>query len=184
LTRHVISLEAQWLKEQLRRPDTRFNRSYVDSLTRTALGCDPIREHIIIKAFKHIYDVFSQVASEGARIVVTEHLAKTIPDNEKQLRPLNVKGKAGGLKFSYKGVFFKLAVDNEGLYGGDEFAMKVPIHERKSYVSIARMSDMLWSPWSFNAQNQYIRKQGNAYNYDNDLFLLLIFYVQVCSSHW
>jgi hypothetical protein len=42
-----------------------------------------------------------------------------------QLKPVNVGGVAGGEKYICQGILFKFAIDFQGLYLGDENAMKV-----------------------------------------------------------
>ncbi len=36
----------------------------------------------------------------------------------------------------HRGIFFKLAVDNNSIYGGDVWAMKTALHERKGLLNV------------------------------------------------
>jgi hypothetical protein len=49
----------------------------------------------------------------------------------KTIKPVNVGGIAGGQKYVVSGILFKFAIDNHGLYGGDENAMKAAGHDLK-----------------------------------------------------
>jgi len=159
----TLDIEAQWLREELRTAGDCDGGICVDLFTKLKLGCDPIKERIIIRAFKDLYDRFNGVASEGAQIIIKEHVEK-VPHSQRRCKPLDLGcGRAGGVRFAHRGIFFKLAIDNEGLYGSDEFAMKVPLHERKMHLAIERMAESLWSPWSTDftdARAKHIRKQG------------------------
>lgn len=48
-----------------------------------------------------------------------------------QQRTAELGGVAGGEKFLHSNIFFKLAVDRGGLYGGDAYAKKAAEHELK-----------------------------------------------------
>ncbi|KAL6050026.1 Clu domain-containing protein [Balamuthia mandrillaris] len=52
-----------------------------------------------------------------------------LPNTEKTIKAIDVGGQAGGQKFISDGIFFKLATDWKGLYGGDAAAMKAAGHE-------------------------------------------------------
>ncbi len=54
----------------------------------------------------------------------------------KTIKPVAVGGIAGGVKFMHRGIFFKLAVDNNSIYGGDVWAMKTALHERKGLLNV------------------------------------------------
>jgi len=84
---------------------------------------------------------------------------------ERRCKPIDAGIAGGGTRFLYEGILLKLEIDNEGLYGSDAFAMKVPLHERKCCMAISRMSDQVWKPWSFELKNSrpvYVSKQGLA----------------------
>jgi hypothetical protein len=48
---------------------------------------------------------------------------------KKTIKPLTCQGIAGGEKYLYDSIFFKYAVDQNHLFGSDEFAMKVAGYE-------------------------------------------------------
>ena len=170
--------EAQWLREELRSADIEGD-IYVDIFTKLKLGSDPIKEHLIIRAFRDLYARFNAVASEGAKTIIGEHLEK-VPYPQRRCKPLD--GRLGAVRFHYKNIFFKLALDNEGLYGSDEFAMKVPLHERKSYTAIDQTAESLWNPWSHDASRKYIRKQGNLVTKNSFLFFCKRFQLSVSTN--
>jgi hypothetical protein len=76
--------------------------------------------------------VYQQLANLGQNFIYT---AKTygkiiisevyLEPDRKTIKPLEGKGFAGGDKYYIHGIYFKFAVDSNGLYGGDERAMKV-----------------------------------------------------------
>jgi hypothetical protein len=65
-------------------------------------------------------------ASATARVLITE---VALPPHAKSIRAIAFGGVAGGLKFAHNGVFFKFAVDEHGIYGGNECAQKAAKHE-------------------------------------------------------
>jgi len=129
---------------------------------------DAIQDYYLIQGFNTLYHRFNLVAAEGARLIVSEHISK-LPREQRKCPPIGLVG-SGGLKFVYQGLLFKLAVDNEELYGSDELATKMPLHERKSYSCLVRIEEQLWKPWSFGQapgsapkpreESKYNRKQG------------------------
>ena len=51
-------------------------------------------------------------------------------DNDKKtIKPTSIGGIAGGDKYIVQNILFKFAVDSKGIYGGDDYAMKVAGHE-------------------------------------------------------
>ena len=44
------------------------------------------------------------------------------------IAPIDIGGKAGGIKYLIEGILFKFAWDSEGLYDGDLKAMKAASH--------------------------------------------------------
>lgn len=79
---------------------------------------------------------FATRATEIGQVIITEkaleHDMKTIKSHTQQFG-----GYAGGEKYLVDGIFFKFAVDNRGLYGDDEHAMKCGGHEFKSFMELA-----------------------------------------------
>lgn len=54
------------------------------------------------------------------RIIISEI---GLPVGEKQIKPVqNIEGFAGGEKFIVNSILFKFAIDNKGIYGGNESA--------------------------------------------------------------
>jgi hypothetical protein len=71
---------------------------------------------------------FAEYASTIAKVIVEEmHL----PVDQRQYKPVDVGGVAGGEKIIVGKLFFKFALDWKNLYGGDEFSMKACSHEMK-----------------------------------------------------
>ncbi|KAL6047498.1 Histidine kinase A [Balamuthia mandrillaris] len=88
---------------------------------------------------------FTDKATALGKIIIDERFIAT---NEglnhgkgRKLRipPIDSGGVAGGLKYFADGIFFKFAVDEHGIYAGDEWAMKAAGHELKGlslYISL------------------------------------------------
>lgn len=68
------------------------------------------------------------VSSYLVSVIVDE---LSLPNDKKTFRPIDVGGRAGGVKYKAFDIFVKLALDT-GLYGGDEYSMKSAKHEFKS----------------------------------------------------
>jgi len=49
-----------------------------------------------------------------------------------------VAATAGGIKYVSHNILFKFAVDDQGLYGSDEYAMKAASHELRGLTSVFR----------------------------------------------
>lgn len=47
-----------------------------------------------------------------------------LTSEDKLIKPADLKGIAGGIKYIRRGILFKFAVDKHGIYGGDEYAAK------------------------------------------------------------
>lgn len=69
---------------------------------------------------------FTDSATRIAKVLISEVF---LPPTQKSVRPIDVGGVGGGLKYVHGGVFFKFVVDEFGLYGGNEFAAKTAKHE-------------------------------------------------------
>jgi hypothetical protein len=69
---------------------------------------------------------FTDSATRIAKVLISEVF---LPPTQKSIRPIDVGGVGGGLKYVHGGVFFKFVVDEFGLYGGNEFAAKTAKHE-------------------------------------------------------
>jgi hypothetical protein len=67
------------------------------------------------------YDEFITSVKRIASIIVSE---VALPPASKSIRPLNVGGIAGGMKFIVNNIFMKFAIDMHGIYGGDEWSRK------------------------------------------------------------
>lgn len=53
------------------------------------------------------------------KIIIEENYLSV---EEKSIKPISIGGTAGGSKYRVQEILFKFAVDNHGLYHGDEFA--------------------------------------------------------------
>lgn len=75
---------------------------------------------------------FNRTAQKIAKVIISEaHL----PVEEKTIAPVEVGG-VGGEKYIYAGIFFKFAIDGQGIYGGDMFAAKAAGCELKAIRNI------------------------------------------------
>jgi alpha-tubulin suppressor-like RCC1 family protein len=86
---------------------------------------------------RKLAEQFEAAAKTLCQTIVVE---LALPADEKTVPQINVGGTAGGDKFLKNNVFFKLAVDQAGLYGGEEAASKSASHEIKGlrgYASVA-----------------------------------------------
>jgi hypothetical protein len=80
---------------------------------------------------------FTDSATRIAKILVSEVF---LPASQKTVRPIDVGGVGGGLKYVHRNVFFKFVVDEFGLYGGNESAAKTAKHELRGlqlYMNLA-----------------------------------------------
>lgn len=80
---------------------------------------------------------FTQIAEVLVQIIVDELHS---PDYDKLVKPTNLGGVAGGEKYISHGILFKFARDFQGLYGGDEYAMKATQHEIKGLSAYIKYS--------------------------------------------
>jgi len=155
-------IEFQWIKEELR------SKMATMHVNKKSIDDDSVKEMItkendLARAFRRLYQRFNQVSIEGAKVIISEHSAGIPREHRRYLQNTISDGEKGSQRsFHYEGIVFKLAVDDEGRYGSDEYAMKAPLHERKSFVAISRMSELLWKSWSIVGEDspQYIKKQG------------------------
>lgn len=77
------------------------------------------------------------MASEASEIIVSELFS---PPDTRRIPAVTGKvgGFAGGEKYIYQGIFFKLTTDAKGIFGGnDDAAMKAGAHEWRSYLELA-----------------------------------------------
>ncbi|KAL6078670.1 Histidine kinase A, variant 2 [Balamuthia mandrillaris] len=88
---------------------------------------------------------FTDKATALGKIIIDERFIATNErlNHEKgrklRIPPIDSGGVAGGLKYFADGIFFKFAVDEHGIYAGDEWAMKAAGHELKGlslYISL------------------------------------------------
>lgn len=62
------------------------------------------------------------LASAIVRTIIEE---LNLPIEKKTFRPIDAGGIAGGEKYKAHDIFIKLALDSNGIYGGNEYSMKV-----------------------------------------------------------
>lgn len=72
-----------------------------------------------------LHEEFVRTATLFGKIIISERF---IPDKQKTVQPLDVGGRAGGIKYIVEGVLFKFAWDSNNLYGGDLKAGKAANH--------------------------------------------------------
>jgi hypothetical protein len=91
-------------------------------------------------ALHRLYMDFLGVAETYGKVIIAE---RSLPDEEKSIKPINIGGMAGGSKFSVRGLLFKFAIDGPPhfLYGSDEYAQKAASHELKGL-----------NQWSLNSE--------------------------------
>ncbi|EFA85283.1 Histidine kinase A [Heterostelium album PN500] len=75
---------------------------------------------------------FVYTAKIYGKVIISE---LTLPLHLKTIKPINIGGVAGGHKYIALGILFKLALDSQGLYVGDQNAMKAAGHELKGLMS-------------------------------------------------
>jgi hypothetical protein len=68
---------------------------------------------------------FVRTATLYGKVIIGERF---LPDSKKTIPPVDIGGKAGGIKYIVEGILFKFAWDNENLYDGDLKAMKAASH--------------------------------------------------------
>jgi hypothetical protein len=71
-------------------------------------------------------------AETYGRIIISENC---LPDSERTIKPISIGGIAGGRKYLCHGILFKFAVDDNGLYRGDDNAMKAAAHDLKGLMN-------------------------------------------------
>ena len=90
------------------------------------------------KRAESIREITCSFCSEAKRIgkIIVEE--RCLPPSRRSIKTLS-GGVGGGEKYIHSSIFFKLAVDNNDLYGGDEHSMKVAGHEMKGVVSYSSL---------------------------------------------
>lgn len=90
-------------------------------------GADrPDEELGVLLSIGQLVSDFTNAAMRIGRVIISEAFQ---PAESKSIKPVAVGGVGGGLKFVAEGMFFKFAVDEYDLYGGNEFAAKAANHE-------------------------------------------------------
>lgn len=74
----------------------------------------------------HISQDFIHTATTYGKIIINEVY---LPPEKKKIKPIDVGGLAGGLKFIVQNILFKFAIDYFDLYGSDDAAAKVAGHD-------------------------------------------------------
>eukprot|EP01124_Arcella_intermedia_P002084 TRINITY_DN11144_c0_g1_i2.p1 TRINITY_DN11144_c0_g1~~TRINITY_DN11144_c0_g1_i2.p1 ORF type:complete len:888 (+),score=212.48 TRINITY_DN11144_c0_g1_i2:141-2804(+) len=79
----------------------------------------------------NLYLKFTQTAVAIGKTIIEEI---SLCEKDKTInRFSHTRGIAGGEKYCYSGIFFKLAIDHKSIYGGDHFSMKAAGHEIKAF---------------------------------------------------
>ena len=68
---------------------------------------------------------FVRTATLYGKMIISERF---LPEYKKTIKPLDLGGIAGGIKYEAEGILFKFAWDSENIFGGDLKAMKVAMH--------------------------------------------------------
>ncbi len=74
----------------------------------------------IFRELSQFFKDFLYTSKTIGRIIISE---KYLSDQDKTIKPVAIGGVAGGLKYIAHNIIFKFAVDDRGIYGGDEYAM-------------------------------------------------------------
>jgi len=75
---------------------------------------------------------FLHVSQTYGKIIITERFLSV---DEKTIKPIDIGGRAGGVKFIVSGVLFKFAIDEQDLFhGSDAAAHKVAGHELRGLM--------------------------------------------------
>jgi hypothetical protein len=90
-----------------------------------------IRKYTVLSRLSDLF------AEEAVRLVKTVVSELHLPTAEKSIPPVDIGGIAGGVKYRHGDILLKLAVDERGLYGGDDLAGKAAAHELKGRLFIA-----------------------------------------------
>ncbi len=119
------------------------------------VGTTIVQELFLPPVQKTIPSVTSQVGGKQSCMAIvsmffslpslhTKHSSKALS----LTIPVLLSGIAGGEKYIYapERIFFKIAVDKRGLYGGDEFIMKVSMILQHGVFSTGRISQFLLLP--------------------------------------
>jgi hypothetical protein len=73
------------------------------------------------------------VSQTYGKVIITERF---LSYDEKTIKPIDIGGRAGGVKFIVSGVLFKFAIDAQDLFhGSDAAAHKVAGHELRGLMS-------------------------------------------------
>ncbi len=95
-----------------------------------------------ISAYQRVMDIakdFLHVAQSYGKIIITERF---LSNEEKTIKPIDVGGRAGGVKYIVSGVLFKFAIDDQNLFrGSDAAAHKVAGHELRGLMCYFNNSD-------------------------------------------
>eukprot|EP01127_Copromyxa_protea_P019689 TRINITY_DN6444_c0_g2_i4.p1 TRINITY_DN6444_c0_g2~~TRINITY_DN6444_c0_g2_i4.p1 ORF type:complete len:903 (+),score=135.68 TRINITY_DN6444_c0_g2_i4:266-2710(+) len=87
-----------------------------------------------------IYEEFVNTATKYGKIIIEE---LSIASSNKTISRCSTVGIAGGEKFCYDGIFFKLATDPFKLYGGVHFSIKAAGHELKAFNELVKVSNLI-----------------------------------------
>eukprot|EP00009_Paramoeba_aestuarina_P014050 CAMPEP_0201541496 /NCGR_PEP_ID=MMETSP0161_2-20130828/71506_1 /ASSEMBLY_ACC=CAM_ASM_000251 /TAXON_ID=180227 /ORGANISM="Neoparamoeba aestuarina, Strain SoJaBio B1-5/56/2" /LENGTH=387 /DNA_ID=CAMNT_0047949039 /DNA_START=937 /DNA_END=2097 /DNA_ORIENTATION=+ len=97
------------------------------------------------KALETVTGDFREEAKRIGKIIIEE---RNDPPEQKSIKMMS-GGAGGGEKYIHNNIFYKFAVDNYDLYGGDENAMKVAGHELKGIIAYSAMSQQMGSKIQF-----------------------------------
>ena len=87
------------------------------------------------QAYQRVINIakdFLHVAQTYGKIIITERF---VPVEQKTIKPIDIGGKAGGVKYIVSGILFKFAIDDQNLFrGSDAAAHKVAGHELRGLM--------------------------------------------------
>ncbi|ELR22629.1 uncharacterized protein ACA1_010190, partial [Acanthamoeba castellanii str. Neff] len=128
----------QYCQEEMRGYPRNWNEEF-----QSLLELPVVTEKERLKRYELIHNLaqdFSITAKLYGKIIIAEAF---LPRKYQTIKPCVVGGLAGGPKYIYNGIFFKFAMDDLGIYGSDENAMKAAAHDLKGlmrYSDIAGLS--------------------------------------------
>eukprot|EP01127_Copromyxa_protea_P017015 TRINITY_DN5149_c0_g4_i2.p1 TRINITY_DN5149_c0_g4~~TRINITY_DN5149_c0_g4_i2.p1 ORF type:complete len:1162 (-),score=193.15 TRINITY_DN5149_c0_g4_i2:138-3623(-) len=120
------------------RTEMDFNEEYqvlTDHVCRDFVLKNDVLSNISESSFQSLLKLvkdFVDYATLYGKIIISEQFS---PISDKLIKPASLAGVAGGVKFIQRGILFKFAVDNKGIYGwDDEAAAKAAGHEMKGLM--------------------------------------------------
>ena len=113
-----------------------WNRRFQDALAdirSLAPNTRQTERKTVYTRLAHLSEDFVYTAETYGKIIISEVF---LPPHCKTIPPLHGQGIAGGDKYVVNGIYFKFAVNSNGLYEDDDAAAKVAGHELKTLTQV------------------------------------------------